>query len=251
VSFASKASSLILCKQILFLQDWYIETGTQQLDGLLSFPFLFVGNPNSFLINGKGIAPECQAGGANFNNSLMCLPACQNDTLSLLSTVNVTAGMTYRLRLINSGQLVYVNVAIARHNMTIVQVEGTNVEPLNVSSIDIGPGQRYDVLVTADQPAGSYMIEATVRERPIFDVKGMAIFQYDGSPIQIPTEAPPHPRDNETTFGIAQDVSLRALDASNYPPVGALNATNVKRYVLVGTQNGEFQLCSTTAPSCL
>jgi FtsP/CotA-like multicopper oxidase with cupredoxin domain len=158
--------------------------------------------------------------------------------LALLSTVSVTAGKTYRLRLINSGQLVYVNFAIAGHNLTIVQVEGTNVVPVTSSSIDIGPGQRYDVLVKADQPPGSYMMEVTVRERPIFDVKGMAIFQYTGAAVQLPTESPKHPLDTETSFGIAQDLSLKALDASKYPTASVLNATKVKRYVLVGTQNG-------------
>jgi FtsP/CotA-like multicopper oxidase with cupredoxin domain len=160
--------------------------------------------------------------------------------LALLSTVSVTAGKTYRLRLINSGQLVYVNFAIAGHNLTIVQVEGTNVVPVTSSSIDIGPGQRYDVLVKADQPPGSYMMEVTVRERPIFDIKGMAIFQYTGATVQLPAESPKHPLDTETSFGIAQDLSLKALDASKYPTASVLNATKVKRYVLVGTQNGTF-----------
>jgi FtsP/CotA-like multicopper oxidase with cupredoxin domain len=209
------------------------------LDGLLSYPFVWIGNPNSVLINGKGIAPECQQGGANFNSSLFCLPTCLGDPLALLSTVNVTAGKTYRLRIINSGQLVYMNFAIAAHNLTIVQVEGTNVQPVQVQSLDIGPGQRYDVLMTTDQSPGSYMIETIVRERPILDVKGRAILYYEGSDLVLPQDAPSHPLYNETAFGIAQDVSLKTLDVSKYPPASALQATNVRRYVMVGTQNGK------------
>jgi FtsP/CotA-like multicopper oxidase with cupredoxin domain len=210
------------------------------LDGLLSFPFVWIGNPNSLLINGKGIAPECLEGGANFNNSLFCLATCQGDPLDLLSMVNVTQGMVYRLRIINSGQLVLMNFAIAGHNLTIVQVEGTNVEPVVVNSLDIAPGQRYDVLVTADQTPGSYMIETTIRARKIEDVKGWAIFQYAGANIVYPSEFPTHPLYNDTAFGIAQDMSLRTLDVSKHAEASALNATNVTRYILVGTQNGKW-----------
>ena len=209
------------------------------MEGLLSFPFVWIGNPNSLLINGKGIAPECLEGGVSFNNSLLCLDTCQGDPLALLAMVNVTEGMTYRLRLINSGQLVEMNFAIAMHNLTIVQVEGTNIEPVKVASIDIAPGQRYDVLVTADQTPGSYMIETTVRERKIEGVKGMAIFQYTGANVVLPQELPVHPLYNETAFGIAQDLSLKTLNVSQHPQASALAVgVNVTRYILVGTQNG-------------
>lgn len=210
------------------------------MDGLLSIPFVWVGNPNSLLINGKGIAPECLEGGVSFNNSLLCLDTCQGDPLALLSMVNVTEGMTYRLRLINSGQLVMLNFAIEQHNLTIVQVEGTNIEPVNVTSIDIAPGQRYDVLVTADQTPGSYMMETTVRERKIEDVKGMAIFQYTGADVTQPKQPPAHPLYNETAFGIAQDLSLKTLNVSQHPQASALTAgSNLTRYIVVGTQNGK------------
>jgi FtsP/CotA-like multicopper oxidase with cupredoxin domain len=207
------------------------------LDGVNSFPFVWIGNPNSLLINGKGIAPECQPNGTSFNNSLLCLDTCQGDPLALLATVNVTEGQTYRLRIINSGQLVLMNFAIAGHNLTIVQVEGTNVEPVPVNSLDIAPGQRYDVLVTADQPASSYMIETTIRAREIPDVKGRAVFHYEGAEVSLPDAAPLHPNWNDTAFGIAQDLALKTLNVTKYPHASALNATELTRYVLVGTQN--------------
>jgi L-ascorbate oxidase len=92
--------------RILFLQDWYIQTSTQQVVGLLNFPFTWVGNPNSLLINGKGLAPECLANGTNVGNVAVCLPTCQDDPATQLEVVSVEALKTYRLRLINGGQLV-------------------------------------------------------------------------------------------------------------------------------------------------
>ena len=43
------------------------------------------------------------------------------------------------------------NIAINSHTMTVVEVDGTNVEPFEVDNISIAPGQRYSVLVNADQ----------------------------------------------------------------------------------------------------
>jgi FtsP/CotA-like multicopper oxidase with cupredoxin domain len=203
---------------------------------------VWVGNPNSLLINGKGIAPECQDGGVNFNNSLYCLDTCMQDPLQLLSNITVDAGKTYRLRLINSAQLVAVNFAITSHNMFIVQAEGTNIDPIMVQSLDIGPGQRYDVLLNTDKEAGAYWVETTVRERNITDVIGRAILRYAGT-SDAPGDPPLHPLWNDTAFGEAQDDSLFTADVSVHPEAVALNnATEVTRYILVGTQNRKFEL---------
>ena len=163
------------------------------------------------------------------------------DPLQLLSNITVDAGKTYRLRLINSGQLVMVNFAIASHNLIIVQAEGTNVNPVMVQSLDIGPGQRYDVLLTTDKEAGAYWIETTVRERNITDVFGRAILRYAGTSGD-PGDPPSHPSWNDTAFGEAQDDKLLTADVSMHPEAVALNATEVTRYILVGTQNRKFEL---------
>jgi FtsP/CotA-like multicopper oxidase with cupredoxin domain len=158
--------------------------------------------------------------------------------MSLLANVTVDAGKTYRLRLINAAQLVMVSFAIADHLMTIVQVEGTNVEPVIVESLDLSPGQRYDVLITTDKDPGAYWIETTVRERAIVDVIGRAILRYSGTSGSPTGDPPSHPAWNDTTgFGVDQDDSLLTADVSVHPEAVALNATEVTRYVLVGTQN--------------
>lgn len=230
-------------ERVIYLQDWYIATGMQQYDGLNSWPFVWVGNPNSLLINGKGIAPQCTNvnNTASYNNSLVCLPSCLGDPVNLLSVINVTSGKTYRLRLINAGQLVMMNFAITGHNLTIVEVEGTVVDPVVVESLDIANGQRYDVLLTTyDSPQlSSYLIETTVRERNIVGINGQAILYYSDSGVNVtmPLFPPNHPVWNDTAFSIAQDNMIKTMNASMYPSYSALNATNVTRYVVVGTQN--------------
>jgi len=165
-------------ERLLYLQDWYIQTSTQQLVGLNNWPFTWVGNPNSILINGKGVATECLPGGANFNISTKCLETCLSPMEEMLNVTTVQAGNTYRFRIISAAALVMMNLAISNHNMTIVQVEGTNVEPFTVDSLDVAPGQRYDVLVTMDQTPRTYWIETTVRERQM-NIKGQALLHYD------------------------------------------------------------------------
>jgi len=231
-------------ERIFFLQDWYIQTSTQQLIGLLNWPFTWIGNPNSLLINGKGIAPECLQDGTNFNNSNICLETCLQDPSTLLDTIQVEAGKTYRFRLVNAGQLVLMNFAIAGHTMTIVQAEGTSVEPIaNVTSLDLTPGQRYDVLVTMDQdPGSSHLIETVVRLRDIPGVTGQAVLQYatdDGTnaTATFPTEQPNHPDWDDEEYGAIIEGDLRTLNPESKPSVAALTATDVTRYVVVGTQN--------------
>ena len=235
-------------ERLFFLQEWYVQTSTQQWVGLNNWPFTWVGNPNSILINGKAVAPECLPDGASFNVSTKCLETCLSPMEEMLNVTSVVAGKTYRFRIINAAQLVMLNLAITNHTMTIVQVEGTSVEPITgVDSLDIAPGQRYDVLVTMDQAPGTYWIETTVRERNM-EVKGQALLHYEGSDLVLPEEsdATQHAAWNETIHGVNQEMSLQAINPTRFNESAALTATDVTRYVLVGTQNRTFFMLYST-----
>jgi FtsP/CotA-like multicopper oxidase with cupredoxin domain len=232
-------------ERVIFLQDWYIQTSTQQLIGLKSFPFTWIGNPNSLLINGKGLAAECLPdGGVNFNDTLKCqIDLCVGPALTdQLSVIPVEVGKTYRFRIINDAQLVMMNIAMTGHNMTIVQVEGTNVEPITVSSLDLAPGQRYDVLITMDEVPSTYILETVVRERDMPGVHGMALIQYAGATEGEYSDTPLHPVWNDTAFGVALDEALLTTSPETHPQAAALTTSksDVTRYVVVGTQNRTF-----------
>ena len=258
--------------RILFLQDFYIQTSQQQATGLLNYPFTWIGNPDSLLINGKGIASKCLEGGSNFEDPNACLSTCTTDDApsQLLSTINVESLKTYRLRLINSAQLIMMNVAIQDHNMTIIEVEGTIVDPKTVSNIDIAPGQRISVLITTDQPPGNYMIETTVRERNIPGLTGRAILAYsnrngiaidstlslnmtepllaysyrDGTTIDSTlslnmTEPLSHPLWNESEAGKELEDMLFTRDVNDHQDESVALTTaedDIVRYIMVGTQ---------------
>ncbi|KAI8903176.1 Cupredoxin, partial [Gorgonomyces haynaldii] len=60
-----------------------------------------------------------------------------------------TAGKTYRFRFVNMATFSTVNVWFEGHNMTIIEVDGVTVQPLEVPIIPVHSAQRYSVLVTA------------------------------------------------------------------------------------------------------
>ncbi|KAI6001779.1 laccase [Pisolithus albus] len=149
---------------VIVLADWYHKTSPL----LYNPPF----TPDSTLINGLGRYP----GG----------PA------SPLAVVNVTQGKRYRFRIIGASCDPWFNFTIDGHNMTIIEADGNEVEPVVVDSLPVYAAQRYSVVVTADQPVGNFWIRA-VSNFPNQTFDGglnSAILRYSGAPIEDPTTEP-------------------------------------------------------------
>lgn len=80
--------------------------------------------------------------------------------------------------------------------MTIIEVDGVNVEPLVVDSIEIFAGQRYSFILEADKPVGNYWMRAQPPKAvPItgdgapdgfHDGINSAILRYAGAPLEEP-----------------------------------------------------------------
>lgn len=80
---------------------------------------------------------------------------------SLYSTA-VRLNETARLRLINHSSFMSFWFSIDNHTISIVEIDGVEVEPIVQRGVYINIGQRYSVLVTANQTAGNYAIRATL-----------------------------------------------------------------------------------------
>jgi len=76
--------------------------------------------------------------------------------------IEVAHGQCYRLRIIMmaSNAENYV-VTMAGHNMTLIALDGVDVDPIMVSSINMHIGERADVILCADQAPGYYPLEMT------------------------------------------------------------------------------------------
>ena len=126
---------------------------------------------NSTLINGLGRYP----GGP----------------LTPFAVVNVNRGLRYRFRVIATSCQSAFNFTIDSHRMTIIEVDGNEVTPVEVDSIPILAGQRYSVVVKADQPVGNYWIRSSdPLQSSLEGDQNMAILRYQGAPDEDPSSAP-------------------------------------------------------------
>jgi hypothetical protein len=76
--------------------------------------------------------------------------------------LQVESGETYRLRIyamtVEYGYRLY----LVDHKMTVIAADGSLVAPTEVDFLDVYSGERYDILLTADQAAGIYELRARV-----------------------------------------------------------------------------------------
>ena len=81
--------------------------------------------------------------------------------------------------------------SIDGHNMTVIEVDAINHEPLAVDSIQIFAGQRYSFVLTASQPVDNYWVRALPNSGTTNFAGGVnsAILRYLGAPLTEPTTA--------------------------------------------------------------
>lgn len=73
------------------------------------------------------------------------------------------AGERIRLRVINGSAMTYFNVRIPGVQMTVVQADGQNIEPVSVDEFQIGVAETYDVIVEPADGAHAIMAESMDR----------------------------------------------------------------------------------------
>ncbi|KAJ3513770.1 hypothetical protein NLJ89_g2769 [Agrocybe chaxingu] len=83
-----------------------------------------------------------------------------------LAVINVLPNKRYRFRLISVSCDPNFIFSIDGHNMTIIEVDSVNVEPLTVDSIQIFAAQRYSFVLNTNQPIDNYWIRARPNGNP-------------------------------------------------------------------------------------
>ncbi|KAH9822876.1 multicopper type 1 protein [Teratosphaeria destructans] len=107
------------------------------------------------------------------------------------SVTTVSSGKRFLLRLINSGFDNSFMVSLDNHQMTVIENDFAAVQPFNTTWLFIGIGQRYNVIIDANQPIGNYWLRAINQEAcgqfndNANNVK--SIFRYEGAPNSDPT----------------------------------------------------------------
>lgn len=115
----------------LHLTEWWHQPFHDRESFILSPDFTHDTDAETLLINGRSMydpaAASCSSGGH--------------------TTIDVLPNRVYRMRVIGGVTFRTFGLGIANHEMTIIEVDGALVQPYRTSSLEVGPGQRYSVLI--------------------------------------------------------------------------------------------------------
>ncbi|KAI1284079.1 multicopper oxidase [Xylaria sp. FL0933] len=161
-------------KGVIVLSDWFHQT-TDELYDVAS-----TGAPptaQNGLINGLNVYGD---GGSRFETGF-------------------ETGKSYRLRLVNTAIDTMFRFGIDNHTLTVISTDLVPIVPYQTDTVNIAIGQRYDVIVTADQDPGSYWMRAVPQltcsaNEMTLNIKG--IVTYDNLTVTEPIEAEATPDDN-------------------------------------------------------
>jgi FtsP/CotA-like multicopper oxidase with cupredoxin domain len=80
--------------------------------------------------------------------------------LGSLYLTRIQSGNRIRLRIINHSSYFSYWISIDSHPLEIIEIDGVEVEPISANGLYVNIGQRYSVLIKADQTKGNYYIRA-------------------------------------------------------------------------------------------
>ncbi|KAJ8511467.1 hypothetical protein OPV22_001901 [Ensete ventricosum] len=136
-------------------------------------------------------------------------------------TLRVDQGKTYLLRIINAALNEDLFFKVAGHLMTVVEVDATYTKPFTIDTLLIAPGQTTNVLLTADQGAGRYLVTASpFTDSPLVAVDnstGTATVQYTNAVSTSAIATTKLPPRNSTSLASQFIDSLRSLNSKQYP----------------------------------
>ncbi|KDR71625.1 hypothetical protein GALMADRAFT_229583 [Galerina marginata CBS 339.88] len=146
-----------------------------------------------------------------------------NGAASPLAVIKVLPNKRYRFRLISLSCDPNFTFSIDGHNLTIIEVDGVNTQPLVVDSIQIFAGQRYSFILNTMLEPSNYWIRALPNAGPPGFNGGLnsAILRYIGA-LEI---------DPNTTLSLSNpmlETNLHPLSDPSTPPSDILGPADVK-----------------------
>ncbi|KAJ2734442.1 ferroxidase fet3 [Coemansia sp. BCRC 34962] len=128
-------------------------------------------------------------------------------------------GRTYRIRVINMSTTEWFQFNLPGHQMHVIEADGEYSQPSAVDGLDLSPGQRYSVLVTA-HPTDSHNYHYNATQYAIFDPKleGRNPRYYQGL-IEYRKGAPIMSTAEPQNFKWVNDIELCALSGNSPLPV--------------------------------
>lgn len=150
-------------ERVLLFHEHYPQNDSTFEKGLLAAPLVFGGEVQALMLNGQGVALNHTAG------------EIPGDASCQLPVIEVEPGKTYRFRFIGATSLAHSIMAFEGHELLkVIAVDGGEyTQPTSTYRMQIGSGQRFDVLFdtkSAEQLAAEgktdYYIQFETRDRP-------------------------------------------------------------------------------------
>lgn len=159
-----------------------------------------------------------------------------------LAVVNVEHGKRYRLRLIGMSCDPNFIFSIDNHNLTVIEADGQLTEPLLVDSLQILAGQRYSVVLNANQPVDNYWLRA-LPSTPGSNFNGglnSAILRYNGAPSAEPTS------DQTNSTMPLLETNLHALINPGAPGIPEYGKADINLRMMVNNSGGIYSINNVT-----
>ncbi|KAL2162323.1 hypothetical protein VTH06DRAFT_7236 [Thermothelomyces fergusii] len=210
-------------ERILLFQDHFQQSDLEMIQGLTSTQFTWTGETQGVLLNGRGVSPNRTPvpgppGEANgfFGSRRFSSPHADGSTCRsrigitwddqieppsdcTLPVIDVEPDKTYRLRFIGATGLSLLTMGFEDHdNLTLIQVDGSEYNaPLTIDHVQLGGGQRFDVLLhtkTAEELSRdgktTYFLQFETRDRPDA-YRGYGVLRYNlGAPVPVAPTTP-------------------------------------------------------------
>jgi FtsP/CotA-like multicopper oxidase with cupredoxin domain len=168
----------------------------------------------------------------------------QDGPVSPLAVVDVERGKRYRLRLVGLSCHSYFTFSIDYHNLTVIEADGEETEPLLVDSLQVLPGQRYSVVLEANQPVDNYWLRALsdIANATYNGGQNLAILRYKGAPAADPTRNGTH----NFTMPLLE-TNLHALINPGAPGVPGYGNADINLMMVMNiTNNGIYSVNNVT-----
>jgi FtsP/CotA-like multicopper oxidase with cupredoxin domain len=203
----------------LFLNDWSHSTAD-----VLAVKAATAGSPtlDNCLINGTNVY----------------------DTSGSRFATTFAAGTSYRIRLANAAADTHFKFMIDNHTMEVIATDFVPIVPYNATTLSIGIGQRYDIIVTALESSGDFWMRAIPQEscsdsNNVDNILG--IVRYDSSSTSDPTTSAydyTDSCDDEDISNLKPYLTLAASDSYSLEGDFAVmvgRSNNVVKWYLGGT----------------
>lgn len=216
-------------ERTLLWGDYFNKTDEVMEEGLVDVPFVWSGETNGVLLNGVGVGLGHKPTEGN----------------CALPVIDVEPGKTYRMRWIGATGLTFLIAQLEGHSQpfTIVQVDGGEfTRPVSTERMQLGSGQRFDVLFKAKTEAElaltnktDFYLQYETRERPAL-LRSYAVIRYKRSDALAPLPLTPPLNITNTTYNWLE-YKLQPL----FPDQGMPSLEEVSRRVTIDTwQIGEL-----------